>query len=119
MSDSEEMRLGKGATFKGARSPPRIKFPAQEISPALSLHEGSNHGEKPTHNCPPQRLSLPLFFHHEGMANRIFWRPKVRSFCASPFFAANVLRRQNHGQRGIFVHQTLPMHLHIGGRTNM
>ena len=62
---------------------------------------------------------LSSFTMREWPIKRLFWRPKVRSFSASPFFAANVLRRQNHGQRGIFVHQTLPKHLHIGGRTNM
>ena len=61
MSDSEgKMRLGKKAPLLKAlaRSPPRIKFPAFQIfrpPPFPCLHEGANHGEKPTHNCPPQR----------------------------------------------------------------
>ena len=61
VSDSEgKMRLGKKAPLLKAlaRSPPRIKFPAFQIfrpPPFPCLHEGANHGEKPTHNCPPQR----------------------------------------------------------------
>ena len=93
MSDSEEMRLGKKAPLlkalaaknKISRPPP---FPCMK---ALTMG-------KSLHTIAHRNVAIPLFFHHEGMANRIFWRPKVRSFSASPFFAANILRRQNHGQ---------------------